>query len=333
MAIENIFSVEVELKSGIKTLFNDQWRYFTVPAYVHKDWRFDEGCGRYVFSLGEELFEKFKSDAEIYEILQAIKNECENSYMTVTPNDGTADMDEEYRVKYRHYRCNISLLLLRKLKSIFVSSLVYNAQGEKLPDGFVESMTLEFDAEERKVVLKDLKLYKTDDIYLKYARQAAGRTSFASVFEEEKDNSKVKNFYKEISPWYEYSKLEEMEKQLANGEDIYNVIYVLYNEEDNSIYVGKAERMITRLRQHEKNMSEGESMPKFTHFRYSILSEGYEDYIYIIENSAIHDLAYIFNMPKAKTYCSPLSKNFPELKLGDVKINNRVEAQTKKAKK
>lgn len=167
---------------------------------------------------------------------------------------------------------------------------------------------------------------------MKYAREAATRTSFDSIFlmDDNKPEKKVKTFYKKVSPWYERSKLDELEKQIQNnGEDIYNVIYMLYNKEDNSIYVGKADRLITRLKQHENNPLLSEPMPVFTHFRYSIITEGYEDYIYIIENSAIHDLACIFNMPKAKTYRYPLSKICNGIHIQEIKMNNNAEAQRK----
>ncbi|MEG1000432.1 MAG: hypothetical protein RSG75_05275, partial [Cellulosilyticaceae bacterium] len=124
MAISNQYTTKIEIKIGdksnLKTLFHEDWRYFTVPSKTRKDWRHDEGEGTYAFNLSNDLLECYKNNGEIYNILESIKNECILSTMTISANKGTEDTDDNSLLKFNHYRCNISLLLLRKLKLLFI---------------------------------------------------------------------------------------------------------------------------------------------------------------------------------------------------------------------
>ena len=61
-----------------------------------------------------------------------------------------------------------------------------------------------------------------------------------------------------------------------------NVIYMLYDENSQSFYVGKADDLKTRLVQHQKKNTD--PIKNFTHFRYTLLNEEYAQYIYYIEN-------------------------------------------------
>jgi hypothetical protein len=128
---------------------------------VHKDWRNEEGEGKYAFLIDPNLLEAYKNNIEIYRILESIEKDCKDSYMQISANKGRCSLDGEKQLKFEHYRCNVSILLLRKLKLLFISSYVYNSAKEKLPNNFNESMELEFDVKQKTVFLRSINIYHT----------------------------------------------------------------------------------------------------------------------------------------------------------------------------
>ena len=108
------------------------------------------------------------------------------------------------------------------------------------------------------------------------------------------------------------------------------VIYMLYDKNKNALYIGKGIRVIDRIIQHTKNKND--PIACFTHYRYSAISEEYLEFLYLIENASIHDVACILNMPAAKKYKQSLSektKGFG-ISLQDCVIINTAEHQTRK---
>ena len=68
----------------------------------------------------------------------------------------------------------------------------------------------------------------------------------------------------------------------------------------------------------------------FTHYRYSVISQEYFEFLYLIENSAIHDFAWLLDMPNAKKYTPSLVKKLKFINLSSCKIVNTAEHQTRK---
>lgn len=80
-----------------------------------------------------------------------------------------------------------------------------------------------------------------------------------------------------------------------------------------------------------------DSIPNFTHYRYTVISYEYYEFLYLIENAAIHDIAWILNMPDAKRCTPSLSEKIKKtidsnIKLEDCTMVNNLEYQTKQQK-
>ena len=44
--------------------------------------------------------------------------------------------------------------------------------------------------------------------------------------------------------------------------------------------------------QHEKNINGNDPIPEFTHYRYTVISYEYYEFLYLIENAALWRLVY-----------------------------------------
>lgn len=321
---------------NINTLFNESWRYFTIPAKYRKDWVDDEGCGQYAFvGISSVVKKRYENYSDISSILSNMGEALADETMTITPNEGTLKghlTDGQFVTSYSHYRCQLSVRLLQAFKCLFISTFVYSSSAKAIPvENFTESFTLLFNYKEQTVSLQNLCLYTPEDPYLLFARKAARHTSFNTAFSlNVPDDEKVRDFYSDSKGWHPLAELETMQ-------EVYDVIYMLYDENSQAFYVGRADKLKERLMQHRDGFYPNEPIQNFTHFRYSVISQEYSEYSYLIENSAIHDSAWLLHMPKAKQYKPSLQTQIAKkIVIGDmnqIKLVNQVEHQTRLRKK
>lgn len=318
-----IFAVHYDMsKRGLPTLF--KYRYFTVNKKQRKDWdysRLEQYLGDYRLKVCPAVLEQYKEDPVVARILQDIGEA--NETLSIDNNKG-----DRYSEDYQYIRCRVPYSILNQFKRLFISTIVYDlAEGKTIPQ--TESVAFAFDSEERTVLLKDLVLYQPDDPYFLYARNAVSTLSVEAIglnqFAEQ--DKEVRDFYdaRAISGWKEREKLMEDQDSLAKAG-----IYMLYDAKRNLFYVGKSKNLQERLRQHMA--AENDPIRGFTHYRYSLISTEYYDFLYLIENAAIHDVAWILNMENSKLYKSPLallSKKKGQ-NIGTCKMVNIADHQTRK---
>lgn len=326
MAIPTSFFIPIKLEErNLPTFLN--YRYLTIPTKVHNGWLDEEGYDTYSFKVDPALTEHY-SDPDISRILNAMNDPGIEPRVTIFPNNGTRVEIKEGTSKghhwYKHYRIQLSLLLHEQFKQLFVSTFVHKAQGKELPG---EHFTLRIDMAEKTATLVSLAVHTPENPFLVYARRAARYASFDRIFQAEQTEQanirKINNFYEESSGWRPAGELDSME-------EVKNVIYMLYDENSNSFYVGRADNLVWRLRQHQKGLSENEPIPDFTHFRYSTVSPKYSDYSYLLENAAIHDCAWIFDMPRTQRYKPCLQATVRgKSDLNNTKMVNAVDMQTR----
>ena len=126
-----------------------------------------------------------------------------------------------------------------------------------------------------------------------------------------------------MTQWKEKKYLEK-ESEIASRAGV----YMLYDKNENIFYVGKAIQLKERIIQHAKNTDD--PIKNFTHYRYSAISPEYFEFLYLIENSAIHDIAWLLDMPKATKYTPSLVKKEKQINLSSCKMVNTAEHQTRK---
>lgn len=283
---------------GLTTLF--KYQYFTVKEKsTRKNWdytRLDRYLGGYQLSVAPAVLEQYKNDPVVFNILQDITDAKED--LSVDNNKG-----RRYSGEKQYIRCRVPYYILNQFKRLFISTIVYDLRGkEGIPKP--ESVVFEFDPEKRTVLLNDLILYQPDDPYFLYARNAVSTLSVEAIglkqFAEE--GKEVKDFYdgRAMSGWKEREHLEEDRHSLGQAG-----IYMLYDAKRNLFYVGKSINLQERLRQHMA--TENDPIRGFTHYRYSLISPEYYDIIYLVENAAIHDAAWILEMGKSRRYKLPLA--------------------------
>jgi hypothetical protein len=80
------------------------------------------------------------------------------------------------------------------------------------------------------------------------------------------------------------------------------------------------------------NAAGNDPIPSFTHYRYSVISGEYYEFLYLIENAAIHDAAWILNMPKATKFTPSLAEECSKIgiSLNDCKLVNTQDHQTRR---
>lgn len=135
-------------------------------------------------------------------------------------------------------------------------------------------------------------------------------------------DKKIRDFYdrRQMSKWRDRSNLKK-----DNALDGKPGVYMLFNKDKGHIYIGKAKNLLNRIKQHSEDPKD--PINDYTHYRYSVISEEYSELLYLIENAAIHDVAWIIDMPTAKVYTPSLSK---KISLTNCKLINNVEHQTRK---
>jgi hypothetical protein len=307
-------------KRGLPTLF--KYQYFTIDAAERKTWdynKLDDYMGNYKLWVDNGIMLKFQANPMVLDVLRDL-NESDSEFII------SRNKADRYKDEKQYIKCRISKYVLKAMKKLFISTLVYDCENQQLP--VPESISFSFDPEKKEVKISDLEIYEPlNNPYYKYARNAVDSLSVEAIgldrysVEEEKA---IKDFYDrtQMSSWKKKEKLVD-ESEVANRPGV----YMLYDENNNTFYVGKAVQIKERILQHANNANGNDPIPCFTHYRYSVISPEYYEFLYLIENSAIHDFAWFLDMPKAKKYCPSLAKI---MKMDTCKMVNTAEHQTRK---
>ena len=304
---------------GLPTLFT--YRYFTIDCTKRTNWDYNNLAaylGKYTLQVHSAVAQKYADDPVVSDILAEIAEaECTFSL--------SKNKHRRYGGENQYIRCMVPVFFLTRLKRLFVSTLVYKAAQLPLPQP--ESIRFLFDSVTRTVEIVDLDLYvPADNPYFSYARNAAASLSVEAIGLEQytiKNNGKVNDFYNlnQLSGWKERKSLKSETALDKPG------IYMLYDANRNTFYIGKAIRLQDRILAHAANPDD--PIPDFTHYRYSVISGEYYEFLYLIENAAIHDAAWLLEMPTAKKYRPCLVKKVQGVNLNTCKMVNTVEHQTR----
>ena len=325
---------------GLSTLFKH--RLFTIDAPERKNWNYEkleQYLLDYKLVINSNILNLLDDDTKLLfdEMLS------EDVYFTVKKNNG-----KRYKGEYQYIKCAIPNYILNYFKRIFVSTIIYEADKSEIPES--EYITFEFDTNGSNgptVTIIDLHLYMPkDNPYYNYAKNAVVSLSIEAIGINNygiSQDGKVKDFYNwdKISKWKKTSGFFERGKEgkiielkdkngvlkesVINGE---SGIYMLYDEKLNEFYIGKAKNLRLRILQHAINADGKDPIPGFTHYRYSVVNPEYIQFLYLIENTGIHDVAWLLNMDKAQKFKTALCKNTKN-SLNDCKIVNTHERQRK----
>jgi len=207
----------------------------------------------------------------------------------------------------------------------------YNMKERGLPTLFKYQYFLEFDTDKKAVEIIDIHVYEPiDNPFFKYDRNAVDSLSVEAIgigqFSVENEKG-IKDFYdrSRMSSWKERDQLDK-ESGIANRAGV----YMLYDKNANTFYVGKGNNIKERIIQHTKNPND--PIPNFTHYRYSVVLPEYFEFLYLIENAAIHDFAWVLDMPTAREYTPSLVKVVKTANLSSCRMVNDVEHQTRSNK-
>ena len=325
---------------GLATLFKH--RIFTIDAPERKNWDYDK-LEQYL--LNYKLMVNSNVINSLDEDMKALFTEMlvENSYFTVKKNNG-----KRYKGECQYIKCIIPAYVLNYFKRIFASTIIYEADKKEIPEA--EYITFEFDTDGEMgptVTITDLHLYvPNDNPYYNYARNAVSALSIEAIGIDNygfSEDGKVKDFYNwdKMSKWKKTSNFFErdnngkivelkdkngvLKESVISGEP---GIYMLYDENLNEFYIGKAKNLRLRILQHAINSDGKDPIPGFTHYRYSVINLEYMQFLYLIENAGIHDTAWILNMDKAQKMKTALGINIKN-SLNDCKMVNTHERQRK----
>lgn len=316
------FRIEYNMKDrGLPTLF--KYQYFTIDKKERMNWDYEnlnDYMGDYSLHISTDVMNKFAHNEIISSALADLEESESN--LTISKN-----MSDRYSGNKQYIKCRITKYILKTIKKIFISTLVYESENLEIPES--ESLVFVFDTDKKAVEIVDITVYEPiDNPFFKYARNAVDSLSVEAIginqYSVENEKS-VKDFYdrSQMSPWKERNKLEK-ESEIASRAGV----YMLYDENANSFYVGKAIQLKERMIQHTKNPND--PIPNFTHYRYSVISPEYYEFLYLIENAAIHDFAWLLDMPAAKKYTPSLVKKLKIVDLSSCHMVNTAEHQTRK---
>lgn len=304
---------------GLPTLF--QYQYFTVDKKQRSNWdykKLEQYLNKYKLSIDVSVIDAYKNNASVLEILEELKEV--DSYFIVSNSNSKRYKDEKQYIK-----CRIPLYVLKCMKKLFISTLVYDASKMQMPEK--ESIHFRFDTNSKTVTVMNLHLYEpTANPYFTYARNAASSISVEAIGLERysvEKGKEIKDFYDrtQMSAWKQLKQLEK-DKNMVDKAGV----YMLYDIKKNTFYVGKTKNLWSRISQHRSKSDD--PISEFTHYRYSVISGEYYEFLYLIENAAIHDIAWIIDMPAAKKYTPSLSKKITNI--NDCKMVNTSEHQTRK---
>ena len=304
---------------------------FTIPTAIHSQWGTDYSpyLTSYQLVIDAPVLTDTRLSKNSREILKEMQA-CQNHKFTININQG--HNTPKNKVVY----CSFELELLEYFKRLFICTIVYNDTNKEMPEHQHETLDFIFDTAQHTVTLTSVHVFEPDDPFYSYVRNAVRTLSVDAVMQPEQQYDKVKDFYywDGISGW---KKREELiDDQLKPTEasaalDSKTGIYMLYNATKNEFYVGKARDLRARIIQHAQNIGGNDPIPDFTHYRYSLINMEYYEFLYLIENAAIHDCAMILNMPKAVKLKKSLANVAAKIKttLDGCKIVNTHERQRK----
>ena len=308
-------------KRGLPTLFKHQ--YFTINKSERRNWNYnnlEHYLGDYTLIVSDVVKSKYINNDVVTGVLQELHDS--DAKFKVTKNNS-----QRYFGTKQYIKCRIPKYILKQMKKIFISTLVYESEAIELPED--EYINFEFDDDNKIVSVVDLKIYEPkDNPFLKYARNAVDSLSVEAIglskYSVEKEKG-IKDFYdrNQMTQWRERKYLGK-ESEIASKAGI----YMLYDKNKNYFYIGKAKQLKERITQHTKDSKD--PIQNFTHYRYSVISQEYFEFLYLIENSAIHDFAWLLDMPNAKKYTPSLVKKFKFIKLSSCRMVNTAEHQTRK---
>ena len=257
------------------------------------------------------------------------KDDTEKEYLS----DKGIAKHKKIKPQYNYYITIFSKGLSGLLQQLFISTLVYAECGEKWPEGIdKESFVFQFDTKLKKATLLDINIYNPDNPFNKYMRKSMSVVRRHTFQETKNDDVDIIDYYidNKITPWYTYDE-KEFEEQMKREDNTLGV-YMLYDSQKGYFYIGKAEKVYTRMQQHRYS---NEVINKFDYYRYSLVEPIYYEDIFLIENAAIHDCAMIFNMKNNLDYReNTISLILPEGKdIKEVTMLNSVKKQTKRPQK
>lgn len=303
------------------TLFKHRYFNFPIKEYNGLGRNKEHCLGSYTLFVAKDVKEKYAEDGFISEILNMIDKDKVQIRIFTSPYKRGGKKGEVVR-------CAIDYIFLQQIKKLFVSTLAYLYAKKDVPE--MESMEFTFDysdLEARTVSLSSLNLYTPlDNPFFEYARNYASFLSFEDISSgklKTQDDSERNDFYKPelLSPWKTADNIDKDKSYLLDIPGI----YMLYNSNNNNFYIGKSKNLLQRIKKHYAD--ENDPSYGFTHYRYSIIQSEYFDVLDLIENAAIHDVAWILNMPESKRYKKALS-TFADI--NNCIMTNKIERQTKK---
>lgn len=319
------FKIKFEMnEKGLSTFFKH--KIFTVPSEIHKNWDYacidKEGLhADFTMKISNDVLDKYNdNDNDVFSILTEM-NKLQ-AHFTIQNNKGV-----RYDETKQFIKCVIPEVILPQIKKLFVSTIVYEATNQQIPQ--FESIEFSFDTTDSTVTITDITLFiPQDNPFFQYTKNAVSSLSVEAIGLENYSidkSDKVKDFYnlKEMSKW---KKTENLNNELLITDRA--GVYMLYDQNTNTFYVGKAIKLKSRILQHKDNPND--PIPNFTHYRYSVISGEYYEFLYLIENAAIHDIAWILDMPKAQKLKPSLSGSISDIDLSKCKLVNTHEHQTRK---
>ena len=312
-------------QSAYRNFFD--WYRITVPKETRQAWVNDEGVGHYKVCVDINSIKNLhpEIDADSLNILEDI-SKFDNS-IEIQANEGTWSgilQGNQLISTYSNYIAIFSEYLWNKLSVLFISTFVTKNLSESK-----EGLRLTFNVQNKTVSIDDVYIDShSDNPFYLFARRTAMLTTFKSVIKKEPAEKKKINYY-EGEKSTEWKTFEYLTKLKEENIEIKNVIYMLFDCERNYFYVGKADKMVKRLFQHRDDATD--KMRAFTHFRYTPIADEHVNDIYLIENSAIHDCAAIFNMPSGNHYKNIDMEThiFSGSINSKITMTNDVEKQTK----
>ena len=229
-----------------------------------------------------------------------------------------------YTVKTAYVMMQFDCYLMNAFKHIFLYSYLHCLYGKPFPKDKYETLTIRLDPAGNTAVLTDLGLIEpeTELLIKAFRSRYIGNYNSIAPAEVPKDKDDPINYYEKasISGWQKYSGKD------LNAPDSPG-IYMLFDSKRGHLYVGKAKLLKKRILQHRKP---GDPIPDFDYYRFSEIAHQKKKELFILENTAIHDLAMLFFMPKGPVYKNlALNSIFGNISFGNIRLVNTAETQTK----
>lgn len=280
----------------------------------------------FFLSVSDDLFMKYSDDANltdkmilnVLKQIQQLSKEDRVICIKAHHSKSTKSLYEEYpdgNYRWKYHYVEFTDKMVKVLSRLFISTIVYNAQGISWPvDSFgnkylPEGIEVEFNLESHVAQIRQLHIHTSNMIapFQMYINDIL-RNIWAEIDNqiEDKENNTVVDFYTDLKfdkseQWGKWHHISFLDEALNKGMIAPYGVYMLYDSEDKKFYVGKAKNVYERIDQHRKSKSHNEPMKKFDYFRFSLVDKRHIEKLYLIENAAIHDCAAIFNMPNAQT--------------------------------